>query len=196
MARRAKAGTSRTDATITGPARVGRRTKDLVKRIQPGDIAVIDHQDIDRVAADALVDAGAAAVVNASECISGRYPNGGPSRIVAAGIPLLDRVGRDLMDRVYDGEKLTLEGGELRRDDTVLAVGVRLTPMVIDAAMEDARGSIGVELERFAANTLEYIGKEARIAFEPVALPPLNTDFHGRHALDCQKFRGFKSPGD
>ena len=40
------------DATlsVSGIARVGRRTKDLAKRLQPGEIAIIDHVDVDRVA--------------------------------------------------------------------------------------------------------------------------------------------------
>ena len=43
---------------VHGPARVDRRTKDLIRRLNAGDIAVIDHRDIDRVAADTLVAAG------------------------------------------------------------------------------------------------------------------------------------------
>ena len=61
----------------------------VIKRLEPGDIAVIDHADIDRVAADGLIDSGVAAVVNASPCITGRYPNGGPLRLVKAGILLV-----------------------------------------------------------------------------------------------------------
>lgn len=178
---------------VTGPARVGRRTKDLVKRIQPGDIAVIDHRDIDRVAADALVEAGVAAVVNAAESISGRYPNGGPARVLAAGVPLLDRAGAGVLDDVSDGEVLTLDGADLRRGRDVVATGVRLTVPAVEAAMDDARRSIGVELERFASNTLEYISKEARLAFEPVQLPPLRTEFRGRHALVVVRGHDYRS---
>ena len=37
---------------VRGTARVDRRTKNLTRRLVAGDIAVIDHPDIDRVAAD------------------------------------------------------------------------------------------------------------------------------------------------
>ena len=66
--------TSAPEATV-GRARVGRRTKDLVRRLEPGEIAVIDHADLDRVAADALVSARVAGVVNAGGTILGLMPH-------------------------------------------------------------------------------------------------------------------------
>lgn len=168
---------------ITGTARIGRRTKDLVKRLVPGEIAVIDHEDLDRVAADGLVASGVVAVVNAARSISGRYPNGGPIRLAQASILLIDDVGSELLDRLRDGESIELVDGEVRRDGTVLATGTVRTRADIEAAMEAARASIGTELERFAENTLEYVRREANLTFDPLQLPPLQTRFHGRHAL-------------
>jgi len=168
---------------ITGTARIGRRTKDLVKRLEPGEIAVIDHEDLDRVAADGLVGAGVSAVVNAAPSISGRYPNGGPIRVVEAGIPLIDDAGRGLLDRLQDGEAIHVVGGEIFRGNELLATGKLRDPAEIEAAMTDARASIGVELERFAENTLDYVQREARVFFDPLQLPPLETSFRGRHAL-------------
>ncbi len=168
---------------VVARARVDKRTKDLIKRLQPGEIAVIDHTDLDRVAADGLVEGGAAAVVNAASSVSGRYPNGGPIRVVRAGVPLVDEAGSDLLERLVDGEVLTVDAGRVIRAGTTLAEGILLTEGAIEAKMEAARGRIGVELERFAVNTLEYVQHEARLTFEPLQLPPLRTDFGGRHAL-------------
>jgi len=173
----------RAPVAVEGPARAGRRTKDLVKRLQPGDIAVIDHADIDRVAAEGLIGAGVVAVVNAAESISGRYPNGGPILLVEAGICVVDHVGGELLDRIRDGERLGIVDGDVRRGDEVIATGTPLSAGEIAVAMEAARANIGVELEQFAANTLDYIQREARQTFEPVVLPPLRTQFKGRHAL-------------
>src|SRR3954466_4777937 len=89
---------------VSGIARLDRRTKDLTKRLRPGDIAVIDHVDLDRVSADALVGCRVAAVVNAAPTISGRYPNLGPEILLAAGIPLLDNVGIDVFATVREGD--------------------------------------------------------------------------------------------
>jgi uncharacterized membrane-anchored protein len=101
-------GRRRDGAGVVGCARVGKRTKDLTKRLEPGDIAVIDHADLDRVAADGLIDAGVVAVVNASPSITGRYPNGGPLRLVRAGVVLVDDVGSSIMDAVVDGQPVRL----------------------------------------------------------------------------------------
>src|SRR3954465_4696106 len=90
---------------VVGPARADRRTKDLVKRLCPGDIAVIDHADIDRVAAENLIRCAPSAVVNAATSFTGRYPHIGPLLIAEAGIPLIDDVGSDLLDFLTEGEE-------------------------------------------------------------------------------------------
>jgi uncharacterized membrane-anchored protein len=153
-----------------------------VKRLEPGEIAVIDHEDLDRVAADGLVAAGVAAVVNAAPSITGRYPNGGPIRLVAAGIPLVDDAGPDVF-RLRDGDVVRIDDGEVRRGHELVATGKVRDQDEIEAAMEAARAAIGVELERFAENTLEYVRREARPMFDPLQLPPMSTKFKGRHVL-------------
>ena len=70
--------------------RPGRRTKLLVGQLVRGDIALIDHLDIDRVSAEELIAAGAAAVLNCRPSSSGTYPNLGPQLLVEAGIVLVD----------------------------------------------------------------------------------------------------------
>jgi uncharacterized membrane-anchored protein len=183
LGRPGKGAASSAAGGVWGIARVDRRTKDLVKRLQPGEIAVIDHTDIDRVAAEGLIAAGAAAVLNASESISGRYPNGGPIRIVDAAIPLVDQVGPDLFARVEEGATLRVTGGEIWRGGELVGRGTELNRDAIESTMEAARANIGSELERFAVNTLEYIQREAALTFAPVNLPPLQAEFRGRHAL-------------
>lgn len=168
---------------VTGPARLDRRTKRLAARLQPGDVAVIDHADIDRVAGDMLVDAGAAAVVNVAPCISGRYPNGGPLRIVEAGIPLVDRADPAIFERLQDGDAVVVRGEQLLVGDEVVGEGVVLKRDAVLTQMEDARGSIGRELRQFASNTLVYVEKEAELTFAPLDAPDLSVSFAGRHAL-------------
>ncbi|MGZ8763655.1 MAG: putative cytokinetic ring protein SteA [Acidimicrobiia bacterium] len=178
---------------VTGVAKIGPRTKDLVKRLQPGDIAVINHQDLDRVAAEGLIGAEVAAVVNASASISGRYPNQGPIRVVQAGVPLVDSAGPRVMEDIPDGTPIRISDGEIFVGDRLVGEGARLSVAGIEDAMEQARSTIGVELEKFAANTLEYIQREASLTFEPVTLPPLHTEFKGRHALVVVRGHDYKS---
>src|SRR5665213_2877486 len=112
---------------ITGIARVDRRTRHLVKRLRPGDIAIIDHVDIDRLAAESLVECRVAAVVNAATSISGRYPNLGPEILVANGIPLLDGVGTGVLADVRDGDIIRLCEGSLYAGERVVATGEQQT---------------------------------------------------------------------
>lgn len=168
---------------VTGRAKVGKRTKDLTKRLEAGDIAVIDHADIDRVAADGLIDAGVVAVVNAARSITGRYPNGGPMRLVKAGVLLIDDAGSQVMDADLEGRTVTLVGGALQADGEEVARGHVLEVEEIERRMEEARAGIGHELQRFAENTLEYVKREAELVFAPIVLPKLRTTFAGRHAL-------------
>jgi uncharacterized membrane-anchored protein len=180
------------DARVTGACRVDRRTKDLAKRLRPGEIAVIDHTDIDRVAAESLIAAGVAAVVNAGTSISGRYPNVGPIRLLRAGVPIVDGVDRSILDDVAEGDTLRVAGGEVFHGPDRVAVGLPLTVEAVEAAMEEARVNIGEELQRFAENTLEYIRREADLTFEPVTLPPLTVDMKGRHALVVVRGHDYK----
>ena len=177
--------------TVTGTARVGRRTKDLAKRLRPGEIAVIDHQDLDRVAGESVAASGVAAVVNASAFISGRYPNGGPARLAEAGIVMVDAAGPAVME-ITDGAQLTIRDGQLLVDGAEVASGELLDAAGVEQRMEAARDSIGSELERFAVNTLEYIEKEAQLVFEPLVIPELRTRFQGRHVLVVVRGHDYK----
>jgi uncharacterized membrane-anchored protein len=179
---------------VRAVARVDRRTKDLTKRMQLGEIAVINHADIDRVAAEGLIGAGVGAVLNAAPSITGRYPNGGPIRLVDAGILLVDELGTDIMTAVSEGQLLLVEpDGAVWLGDEVIARGRVRGVEDVTQAMEAARANIGEELERFAENTLEYIRQEAKITFEPLELPPLETKFKGRHAMVVVRGHDYQS---
>jgi uncharacterized membrane-anchored protein len=167
---------------VVGSARVDRRTKTLTKRLQPGDIAVIDHADLDKVSADALVAVRPAAVVNASASISGRYPNLGPQILVEAGIPLLDAAGTEVMT-LSDGQPLRLDGADLWSGETKVATGTSLDAGAVQAQMHDARAGLAVQIEAFATNTMEYIRKERDLLLDGVGVPPITTELDGRHCL-------------
>jgi uncharacterized membrane-anchored protein len=171
------------EGPVVGVARVDRRTKRLVKRLQPGDVAVINHEDLDRVAAETLVDAAPAAVVNAAASISGRYPNLGPLLLCQAGIPLIDGVGPEVMESVEEGVAVTIEGGRVLVGSEVVATGVRQTARSVDAAIDGARANMGPELERFAANTAQYIHQEIELLTGTLDVPDVHCDIAGRHVL-------------
>ncbi|NEK85845.1 hypothetical protein GCU60_08730 [Blastococcus saxobsidens] len=169
---------------VSGTARLDRRTKNLTKRLRPGDIAVIDHVDIDRVSADALVGCKVAAVVNAAPSISGRYPNLGPEILINAGIPLLDDVGKDVFAKLKEGAHVRLDGAQLVTEDgTVVAEGLAHDTASVSAAMTEAKAGLSVQLEAFAANTMEYMKRERALLLDGVGVPDVTTSIEGRHVL-------------
>jgi uncharacterized membrane-anchored protein len=168
---------------IIGTARLDRRTKNLVKRLSPGDIAIIDHRDLDRLSADALIERQVAAVVNVSASISGRYPNHGPQVLVEAGIPLLDEAGPDVFTRVTEGTVVWLDGEDLYVGEEVIAKGRLQTAESVQAAMEEARAGAAAQLQAFVANTLEYMTKEGGLLVDGIVTPQLRTRIEGRHVL-------------
>ena len=170
-------------AVPTGTARVDRRTKELTSRLQPGDIAVIDHEDLDRVAAEALVRCRVAGVVNAATSLSGRYPNVGPLVIAAAGIPLVDGVGTQVMDLVAEGAAVRIEGDEVWADGAIVGKGVRQDAAALQRDYDAAKQTMGEALELFAANTLEFLRHEHELVLDPPPLPDLRARIRGRHVL-------------
>lgn len=170
-------------STIVGTARVDRRTKDLAKRIEPGEIAVIDHEDLDTVATESLLGAGVAAVVNAAASISGRYPNPGPLLLPAAGVPVLDGVGSEVMDAVADGATIAIEGETVLIDGVEVARGTRQDTATFGEVLDHARRNMGDELQRFAENTLNYIQREGHLLIDDPEIPDIPVDFRGRQVL-------------
>jgi uncharacterized membrane-anchored protein len=170
-------------AEVSGIARVGRRTKHLVKRLRPGDIAVIDHRDLDRVSGEDLVACGVAGVVNCSPSSSGRYPNMGPLLVVQAGIKLIDAPGADLMETLEDGDPIVLRGGQVWRRDELMAEGREQELAKVEALTAKRRREIGDALEAFAANTVQYMIEERDLLSGKLELPQFETDFRDRPVL-------------
>jgi uncharacterized membrane-anchored protein len=162
---------------------VDRRTKTLLRRMRPGEVAVIDHEDLDRVSAEALVAAGASAVVNAARSISGRYPNLGPLILTQAGIPLVDGVGSLLMRKVREGEPVRMDGDRVYAGDRLVGVGTLQDEGSIVRAMEDARQALAEQFESFARNTVDYIQRERDLLFGGAGLPELDHHLAGQPVL-------------
>jgi uncharacterized membrane-anchored protein len=168
---------------VIGTARLDRRTKNLIKRLSPGDIAIIDHRDLDRMSAEALIERQAGAVVNVAASISGRYPNHGPQLLMEADIPLIDQVGPDLFGRVSEGARIRLYQGGVYVGEELVAKGRPQTAETVQAAMTQARAGAAAQLQAFVANTLEYITKEGGLLVDGIAIPQLRTRMEGRHVL-------------
>ena len=178
---------------VAGPARLDRRTKTLIRRLQPGDVAIIDHADLDRVSAEALVRCEAAAVVNAAPCISGRYPNLGPQVLIEAGIPLVDGAGPEAFE-MREGQAVRLDGDTLYIGDAIVAKGTLQTAETVAADMEAAKEGLATQIKAFVTNTMEYITRDSELLIEGIRIPSLRTRLDGRHALVVA--RGYRHSED
>jgi uncharacterized membrane-anchored protein len=176
----------------TGPARLDRRTKQLVRRLSPDDIAIIDHTDLDRVSAEELLEAGVRVVINVAESQTGRFPNPGPLLLVRGGVRLIDAPGADLFETVSDGEPLTVRGAGLFRNGTRLAAGKELRADELSDALREQRSRVTEALETFAENTMRFLREEGRLLSEGIGFPALETRFRDRHALVVVRGPGHK----
>jgi uncharacterized membrane-anchored protein len=176
----------------TGPARLDRRTKHLVRRLSADDIAIIDHADLDRVSAEELLESGVRVVINVADSQTGRYPNPGPLLLVRGGVRLIDAPGAELFNSVSEGELLTVRGAGLFRNGTRLVAGRELRADELSEALRDQRSRVTEALESFAENTMRYLREEGRLLSEGIGFPALETRFRDRHALVVVRGPGHK----
>src|SRR5919106_2520902 len=173
----------REDERLHGTARLGRRTKDLVKHLGPADIAVIDHRNLDRIAAEELAATEVGAVVNVSRSSDGSYPNTGPLTLVRAGVRLIDAPGAPLFDSISDGDAITVDGGRISANGTVLAEGKLLEADELARELDDQRRRIDSALHDFTENTMSHIREEGELLSGTIDFPETRTVFRDRHVL-------------
>jgi uncharacterized membrane-anchored protein len=174
---------ARPEAPIEGTARLGERTKHLVKRLRPGDVAVIDHVDIDRIAAEELIEAEVVAVLNASPSSQGRYPNAGPLMLAREGIRLIDAPGAGLFERLKDGDRVRIIDGSISVGEEEVASGRVLRVPELEREMQEHRARIDEALGEFAENTVAHVREETDLLTGNIAFPPTTASFRDRHVL-------------
>ena len=182
---------------IGGVIRLDRRTKDLTKRLRPGEIAIIHHTDLDRVSAEALVKTGVSAVINAVPSVSGRYPNLGPGILMDAGIVLIDDVGEAIFNLAHEGERASLDGGKIYGPHgMLLAEGELYTTEILEEQLQYAREGLADQIEAFAENTMVYLREEKELLLEGIGVPDVATQIEGRHVLIVVRGYDYRSDLD
>lgn len=193
-----QAYSARDHKIIQGAVVIDKSTKKLIKRIKPGEIAFIDHQDIDQVAAEGLIDKRVRAVLNSSQTLSGTYPTPGPEYLLRAGIPILDEVNRQWMEKWQDGEVVWIEGNRFgyvdhRGERVYVGTGKRLTRQRLATLMQTAHDNLETTLEQFIDNTLTYAAKEKSFVTKSLAIPPLRTKMKGKHVVVVVRGADYKA---
>jgi len=174
---------ARADAPIEGTARLGERTKHLVKRLRAGDVAVIDHMDVDRIAAEELIESGVVAVLNAAPSSSGRYPNAGPLMLARAGIRLLDAPKADLFGQLKDGDRVRIADDAIYVGTEEIGRGRVLGVAELERQMQEHRQRIDEALGEFAENTVKHVREETDLLTGNIAFPATRASFRDRQVL-------------
>lgn len=192
MFRRRHTEQANSDGAIVGIVRLDPRTKRLIGRLQPGEIALIDHDDLDRISAEGLVERKVKAVVNAAASSSGRYPNLGPLVLLGAGIALIDSAGPEAFEKIREGDRVRIEQGRILMNGDLVAKGNVMTMEAAQEQLDKSKRDIGAALETFAENTLEYMAAERDFLLEETRLPDTKTHIAGRHVLVVARGYGYK----
>lgn len=168
---------------IKAKARLDHRTKNLAKRIRQGEIAIIDHADLDQVSADSLVKARVKLVINATSSITGKYPNPGPVILLKEGINILDNVGQEIFQKVHEGDFIEIRGNQIWKNNDLLGEGIFLESNFVNQRLKEIRRNLVNELDKFLHNTLEYATKEKELILGNLKIPELCVKFEGKPVL-------------
>lgn len=175
-----------------GIAKVDKKTKRLAKRIGAGEIAVINHMDIDEVAANSLVEAKIGLVINADKSISGRYPNKGPGILAANNILIIDNVGIEAFNSINEGDHIEINEGIIFKDKKEVGNGKVIDKKEVDRLIALAYENIENELDKFIDNTIDYARREKGLILGSTPIPKVKTDFNGRHVLIVVRGQDYK----
>jgi uncharacterized membrane-anchored protein len=169
---------------LAGRAVLGMKTKEILPQLDAATIPVINHENLDRMTAETLVEAGVGAVVNAAGSATGDYPNMGPFILARAGVYILDGVGQKVFERLSTGDEIELRGDGVYRGGALVAVGEHLNEETAERRLRESREVVGAALESFAQNTVEFMRHEQDLLFSKLAVPsPLAGEIRGRHVL-------------
>ncbi|OPJ56958.1 putative cytokinetic ring protein SteA [Alkalithermobacter paradoxus] len=177
---------------IKAPIKIDRKTKNLAKRLTTGDIAVINHRDIDEVAANSLVETKIKAVINADTSISGRYPNKGPEILSKKNILILDNVGKEVFESLKEGDILEIVDNNIYLQDKLIGSGEILDENKIQEKLKACHENLSNELDNFIDNTIEYAKKEKGFILGDLEMPHIKTKFMDKHALVVVRGQNYK----
>ncbi len=168
---------------LEGTVKKDKKTKHLISRLKPGDIALIHHRDLDLLSAKRLCEKKVSAVINTEESVTGRYRNLGPTLLFNAGIPVIDYTDEELFNSLNEGDAIEIDDGSIIKDGMTLAEGKILTQEKIQARLTQARHNVRYELEHFVRNTLSFLEQEQESLLGEISFPDVGIDFKGKHVL-------------
>ncbi|MEJ7635549.1 putative cytokinetic ring protein SteA [Aeromicrobium sp.] len=164
---------------IVGTVRFARRDSDVAS-LREGDIAVVDHPELDARQAQHLIDRRVRGVLNATPSSSGRVPNVGPQMLSRAGILLVDIAGTDVWSKLKSGDRVRIEDGRVFRDEILVVSGVELDESRTTSDLAEAKSGLATRLDSLAANATDHIHREHAMLLAGAHVPRLRTKLRGR----------------
>ncbi len=180
------------DKAVQGVLKKDRKTKRLCKRLQPGDIALIAHRDLDELAAQELVEKKVKAVINASNIFTGKYPAQGAKYLWEKGVYTLDDVGDKIFFLIPEGETIKIEGNSVYCRGKKVGQGRVVRREFLQHKIALAEKNIDRQLDLFVQNTLDYVKKEKHLILGKLEIPKLKTQFAGKHVLIVIRGKNYK----
>ncbi|AFS78407.1 putative pyrophosphokinase [Gottschalkia acidurici 9a] len=177
---------------VKGTLRKDKKTKNLAKRLNLGEIAIIDHKDIDEIAALSLVETKIKCILNLDKSISGRYPNKGPEILHEAGILIFECEDKEIFNVVDEGEILEIQDNNIVYKEKIIGTCEEINEEKINHLLKIGYDNIENELDNFIDNTLEYAKKEKELVTGDINIPEIKTTFKNRHALVVVRGKDYK----
>ena len=175
---------------VKGTIKKNKKTKDLIKDLKFGDIALIAHKDLDEIAALGLIEKRVKAVINTEESISGFYPNQGPKMIKEKGIILWDNVPKEIWEKIDYGQEIEIANNEIANIE--VSLGSPLEMEDIDRMLQMAEDNFNVVLDDFIENTLSYAKKEKNLVTGKLEIPPTEVNMEERPVVVLVRGKTYK----
>lgn len=173
-----------------GIIRKDRQTKKLVQRLRPGEIALVEHPDLDWVAAESLVRCGTKVILNTCSFYGGLFPPLALDLLLKNGVYLLEKVDPDLFEKVYEGDLVSVRGETVCIGQRQVAKGELIAQLSTDRQFNSRQEQEAIE--RFVINTLDYAYRERQLVTGQIPLPSFKVDFKGRHVVVVVRGKGYR----
>lgn len=168
--------------SIQGRVKVGPITKKLVNYLCNDDIAVIRHNDIDELAAAALVDKGVRAVINTGTTMTGHYKAAGAMTLLLSGVPVID--SRLDLGCFNDYDLVTVVENDMIINGIIFKNSCSIVDMeYVRKKQLEAEKNEDREVIKFICNTISHAQNEYLHIVGYSDYPDLRSQLEGRHVV-------------
>lgn len=178
--------------SIKGIVKKDKRTKRLIYKLRPGDIALLCHEDIDEIAAEALIKSKVKCIINTEKTITGFYPNNGPLKLLKNRIPIYEIEDKSIFNIIEDGGIIEIENNKLYYLNKYIGKCRLIEKDEILKLYDLGCKNIDLKLNDFIDNTIFYAKKEKSWITNKIDLPEVGTLIRNRDVLVVVRGNGYK----